>query len=123
MVDGPNYKKHLAPEQYKICWNRGTELPFSSQYHDCKKDKGIDKCVCCGNSPFTSDTKFNSGTGWSSFWTPINEGSVKEEMDKSYGMVRTGIWVPRVVHIWGMYLTMEQSQPACAAVSILCLFY
>ena len=69
---------------------QGTEPPFSGQYHDCK-DKGIYKCVCCGNSLFTSDTKFNSGTGWPSFWTPINEGSVKEERDKNYGMIRTEI--------------------------------
>jgi peptide-methionine (R)-S-oxide reductase len=75
MVDKPNYKKHLTPEQYEIYWNRGTEPPFSGQYHDCK-DKGIYKCVCCGNSLFTSDTKFNSGTGWPSFWTPINEEEV-----------------------------------------------
>jgi peptide-methionine (R)-S-oxide reductase len=80
----------LTHEQYEIGWNRGTEPPFSDQYHDCK-DKGIYKCVCCGNSLFTSDTKFNSGTGWPSFWTPINEGSVKEERDKNYGMIRTEI--------------------------------
>jgi len=48
-------------------------------------------CVCCGNILFASDTKFNSGTGWPSFWTPINEGSVKEERDKNYGMIRTEI--------------------------------
>ena len=80
----------MTHEQYEIGWNRGTEPPFSGQYHDCK-DKGIYKCVCCGNSLFTSDTKFNSGTGWPSFWTPINEGSVKEERDKNYGMIRTEI--------------------------------
>jgi peptide methionine sulfoxide reductase MsrB len=50
MVDKPIYKKHLTPEQYEICWNRGTEPPFSGQYHDCK-DKGIYKCICCGNKP------------------------------------------------------------------------
>jgi len=80
----------LTHEQYERGWNRGTEPPFSGQYHDCK-DKGIYKCVCCGNSLFTSDTKFNSGTGWPSFWTPINEGSVKEERDKNYGIIRTEI--------------------------------
>jgi len=80
----------LTSEQYEICQNRDIEPPFSGQYHDCK-DKGIYKCVCCGNSLFTSDTKFNSGTGWPSFWTPINEGSVKEERDKNYGMIRTEI--------------------------------
>lgn len=90
MVDKPNYKKDLTPEQYEVCWNRGTEPPFSGKYHDCK-DKGIYKCVCCGNSLFTSDTKFDSGTGWPSFWTPLNRGSVKQAMDKSYGMIRTEV--------------------------------
>jgi peptide-methionine (R)-S-oxide reductase len=55
------------------------------------KIRGIYKCVCCGNSLFTSGTKFHSGTGWPSFWTSINEGSVKEESDKDYGMIRTEI--------------------------------
>ena len=94
MVDKPNYKKDLTPEQYEVCWNKGTEPPFSGKYHDCK-DNGIYKCVCCGNSLFTSDTKFDSGTGWPSFWTPINEGGVKEAMDKSYGMIRTEVMCAR----------------------------
>jgi peptide-methionine (R)-S-oxide reductase len=90
MVDKPNYKKDLTPEQYEVCWNRGAEPPFSGKHHDCK-GKGIYKCVCCGNSLFTSDTKFDSGTGWPSFWTPINRGSVKEARDKSFGMIRTEV--------------------------------
>jgi peptide-methionine (R)-S-oxide reductase len=94
MVDKPNYKKGLTTEQYEVCWNKGTEPPFSGKYHDCK-DKGIYKCVCCGNSLFTSDTKFDSGTDWPSFWTSINEASVKEEIDKSYGMMRTGVMCAR----------------------------
>ncbi len=94
MVDKPNYKKDLTTEQYEVCWNNGTEPPFSGKYHDCK-DKGIYKCVCCGNSLFTSDTKFDSGTDWPSFWTSINEASVKEEIDKSYGMIRTEVMCDR----------------------------
>ena len=85
-----DYKKHLTPEQYEVCWNKGTEPPFSGEYNDCK-DKGIYKCVCCGSSLFSSDAKFDSGTGWPSFWTPVKEGSVKEEVDTSYGMVRTEV--------------------------------
>jgi peptide-methionine (R)-S-oxide reductase len=72
---------------YEVCWNKGTEPPFSGKYYNNCKDKGIYKCVCCGNSVFTSDTKFDSGTGWPSFSTPIKEGSVKEELDISYGMI------------------------------------
>lgn len=85
-----DYTKHLTPDQYKVCWNKGTEPPFSGEYNKTK-DKGIYKCVCCGSNLFSSDTKFDSGTGWPSFWTPIKEGSVKEEVDTSYGMVRTEV--------------------------------
>ncbi len=94
MVDNPDHKNHLTPEQYEVCWNKGTEPPFSGKYHDCK-EKGIYKCICCGNSLFTSDTKFDSGTGWPSFSTPINETSVKEAMDRSYGMIRTEVMCAR----------------------------
>lgn len=85
-----DYAKHLTPDQYEVCWNKGTEPPFSGKYNKTK-DKGIYKCVCCGTSLFSSDTKFDSGTGWPSFWVPIKEGSVKEESDTSYGMVRTEV--------------------------------
>ena len=94
MVDNPNYKNHLTPEQYEVCWNKGTEPPFSGKYHDCK-DKGVYTCICCGNSLFASDTKFDSGTGWPSFWTPIDERSVKEAIDRSYGMIRTEVMCAR----------------------------
>jgi peptide-methionine (R)-S-oxide reductase len=94
MVDNPNPKNHLTPEQYEVCWNKGTEPPFSGKYHDCK-DKGVYKCICCGNSLFTSDTKFDSGTGWPSFSTPINETSVKEAIDRSYDMIRTEVMCAR----------------------------
>ena len=99
MVDMLNYKKDLTPEQYEVCWNRGIEPPFSGKHHDCK-GKGIYKCVCCGNSLlFTSDIKFDSSTSWPSFWTPLNRGSVKQAMDKSYGMIRTEVCVQSVVSI------------------------
>ncbi|HXG07828.1 MAG TPA: peptide-methionine (R)-S-oxide reductase MsrB [Nitrososphaera sp.] len=86
----PDYKKHLTPEQHEICWNKGTEPPFSGKYYKTK-DKGIYKCVCCGSSLFSSEAKFDSGTGWPSFWQPIKEGSVKQDIDTSYGMVRTEV--------------------------------
>lgn len=63
-----------------------TEPPFSGEYNDCK-EKGIYKCVCCGTDLFSSDTKFDSGTGWPSFWKPI-KNNVKSETDTSYGMLR-----------------------------------
>jgi len=81
------WKRQLTPEQYEICRNKGTERPFTGEYNDCK-DKGIYKCVCCGNELFGSETKFDSGTGWPSFWTPISAENVKKEVDNSYGMLR-----------------------------------
>ena len=84
------WKRELTPEQYEICRNKGTERPFSGEYND-HKEKGIYKCVCCGNELFSSDTKFNSGTGWPSFWAPINEESVEKESDDNYGMIRVEV--------------------------------
>ncbi len=81
-----DWKKILTPEQYEICRNKNTEPPFSGEYNDCK-EKGIYKCVCCGIDLFSSDTKFNSGTGWPSFWEPI-KNNVKSETDTSYGVLR-----------------------------------
>jgi peptide-methionine (R)-S-oxide reductase len=84
-----DWKKMLTPEQFEICRNKGTESPFSGKYNDCK-EKGNYKCVCCGVDLFSSDTKFDSGTGWPSFWEPI-KNNVKSEMDSSYGMLRVEV--------------------------------
>lgn len=84
------WEKQLTNEQYDVCRRKGTERPFSGEYNNCK-EKGVYKCVCCGNELFSSETKFNSGTGWPSFFAPINEKNVKSETDISYGMLRTEI--------------------------------
>ena len=85
-----NWREKLTNEQYDVCWNKATEPPFSGIYHD-SKEKGLYRCVCCGNPLFSSTTKFDSGTGWPSFWQPASENSVKEEVDSSYGMQRTEV--------------------------------
>lgn len=84
------WKKILTPEQYEVCRNKETERPFTGKYHECK-DKGMYKCSCCGNELFDSDTKFESGTGWPSFYKPINDENIKYESDSSFGMVRTEV--------------------------------
>lgn len=84
-----DWKKILTPEQFEICRNKATEHPFSGKYNDCK-EKGIYKCVCCGVDLFSSDTKFDSGTGWPSFWEPI-KNNVQSETDTNYGMLRIEI--------------------------------
>jgi peptide-methionine (R)-S-oxide reductase len=75
-------RHRLTPEQYNVCIRKGTERPFSGEYYD-HKVPGIYKCVCCGNDLFSSDTKFDSGTGWPSFWAPIKDETIKEQMDNS----------------------------------------
>jgi peptide-methionine (R)-S-oxide reductase len=69
------WMKILTPEQYRITREQGTEPAFSGKYHDFK-GKGMYRCVCCGNDLFSSDTKFDSGTGWPSFWSPISRVSI-----------------------------------------------
>ena len=84
------WKKILTLEQYKVTRRKGTERAFSGEYHDCK-DQGTYKCVCCGAELFHSDTKFDSGTGWPSFYTPMNSDNVAEEEDSSLFMRRTEV--------------------------------
>ncbi len=83
------WKRKLTPEQYHICRMKGTEPPFSGQYHDCK-EIGIYQCICCGAELFSSKTKFDSGTGWPSFWEPISD-NIQSETDASHSMIRTEV--------------------------------
>jgi len=81
------WKEELTSEQYQVCIVKGTEQPFSGKYNKHYED-GVYKCVCCGEPLFKSDSKFDSGTGWPSFYQPAEEGAVEENIDKSHGMVR-----------------------------------
>jgi peptide-methionine (R)-S-oxide reductase len=82
------WRKQLTPNQYYVTRQRGTEPPFTGEYCDAKQS-GTYLCVCCGQPLFDSKTKFESGTGWPSFTAPAAPGSVEEETDSSFGMVRT----------------------------------
>ena len=84
------WKKELTPEQYNICRQKGTEPAFTGQYWD-SHEKGVYRCACCGSELFSSDTKFDSGTGWPSFWAPIAEEKVATEEDNSFFMRRTEV--------------------------------
>ncbi|AFY84744.1 peptide-methionine (R)-S-oxide reductase MsrB [Oscillatoria acuminata] len=84
------WKEQLTPEQFKVARKKGTERAFTGAYHD-NKEKGVYKCVCCGTELFSSQTKFDSGTGWPSFWSPIQEGNVAEEEDRALFMRRTEV--------------------------------
>ena len=84
------WKAKLTPEQYYVTRQKGTERAFSGEYYD-EKTPGTYTCVCCGQELFRSDTKFESGTGWPSFFQPVSEENVEEESDRTYGMVRTEV--------------------------------
>jgi len=84
------WKKILTPEQYKVTRQKGTERAFTGEYHDCK-DKGFYKCACCGAELFSSDSKFDSGTGWPSFHSPMKSENVAEEDDSGFFMRRTEV--------------------------------
>lgn len=84
------WKETLTPQQFDVARKKGTELAFTGKYHDCHED-GIYKCVCCEIDLFDSKTKFESGTGWPSFWEPIAEENVKTGTDESYNMIRTEV--------------------------------
>jgi peptide-methionine (R)-S-oxide reductase len=82
------WRARLTPEQFVVARQAGTERAFTGEYWDCHDD-GTYVCVCCGTPLFSSDTKFESGTGWPSFYEAIESGAVEEAVDTSHGMVRT----------------------------------
>ena len=88
------WRKQLTPEQYEVTRKHGTERAFTGEYWD-HHEKGIYLCVCCEQELFGSETKFDSGTGWPSFYKPIEKDAVEEKKDKTYGMVRTEVLCSR----------------------------
>ena len=84
------WKSLLSPEQYAICRNKGTERAFTGEYHN-SKDEGMYRCRCCGEPLFSSDTKFDSGSGWPSFYAPSEDSAVITETDSTLGMQRTEV--------------------------------
>jgi peptide-methionine (R)-S-oxide reductase len=84
------WKEQLTPEQYRITRQKGTERAFTGKYLDNKR-KGVYKCVCCGAALFSSETKYDSGTGWPSFWEVVDEDNIRQEEDSSWVMTRTEV--------------------------------
>jgi peptide-methionine (R)-S-oxide reductase len=84
------WKQKLSPDSFEVTRHAATERPFSGQYWN-NHDKGLYRCICCGTALFNSDTKFESGTGWPSFWQPIAKENVRESTDFSLNMTRTAV--------------------------------
>lgn len=84
------WRQSLSSEQYYVCRQHGTEPAFSGEYHDSKLD-GVYRCSCCDAELFDSSTKYNSGTGWPSFWDVVNSANVETTTDSSHGMSRTEV--------------------------------
>lgn len=84
------WRAQLTPEQYHVTRQKGTERAFTGEYYE-SKTPGTYTCVCCGQELFSSAAKFESGTGWPSFWQPVKEENVDEESDHAYGMARTEV--------------------------------
>lgn len=84
------WQKQLTPEQFQVTRRKGTEPAFTGEYY-AAKEKGIYRCVCCGADLFSSETKYDSGTGWPSFWAPVEEENVATEDDNSWFMRRTEV--------------------------------
>jgi peptide-methionine (R)-S-oxide reductase len=85
-----DWKARLTPMQFEVARRAGTERPFTGEYWN-EKRTGIYRCVCCGTPLFSSETKFDSGTGWPSFYAPLSKEAVKERRDLSHGMIRTEV--------------------------------
>jgi peptide-methionine (R)-S-oxide reductase len=90
VVSEAEWRQKLTPEQFSVTREHGTERAFSHPYHQ-EKRAGMYKCVCCGAPLFSSETKYDSGTGWPSFYAPAGEGSVSQHEDRSFFMRRTEV--------------------------------
>jgi len=84
------WREQLTPEQYRIARNKGTEPAFTGKYYQ-NKEPGVYRCVCCGTELFSSEHKYDSGSGWPSFYKPVSETVITEERDLSHGMRRTEV--------------------------------
>lgn len=86
-ISEQQWREQLTTEQFAVCRQKGTERPFSGKYTDCKED-GIYACICCGNPLFDANHKYNSGSGWPSFWDVVDQQRIEKHEDASHGMRR-----------------------------------
>ena len=93
-MDDKELRARLSPLQYRVTRQKGTEAPFSGDYHDCKTP-GVYACICCAEPLFDSAAKFDSGTGWPSFHSPITAAAIAQKSDNSFLMRRTEVLCAR----------------------------
>lgn len=89
-----DWKKELTAAQFHVAREKGTERAFTGEYYN-SKEPGIYRCICCGNELFSSEHKYDSGSGWPSFWAPLSEEGIKMEVDRSFGMERVEVLCSR----------------------------
>jgi peptide-methionine (R)-S-oxide reductase len=109
MKTDAQWKQLLSPDEFEVTRRAGTERPFTGRYWNLH-DKGLYRCVCCGTAVFSSETKFESGTGWPSFWEPIAKENVRENLVWSARRSPAG----SAMATWGTFSTTAQNQPGCA---------
>ena len=90
MKDDEHWRDKLTPEEYHVCREKGTERAFTGEYWDTKEE-GVYNCRCCGEPLFLSDTKYDSGCGWPSFFQPLDGEVIEEARDTAHGMIRTEV--------------------------------
>ena len=90
MKDDEHWRERLSPEEFHVCREKGTERAFTGEYWDCK-EQGVYLCRCCGEPLFDSGTKYDSGSGWPSFYQPADAEVIEEARDTTHGMVRVEV--------------------------------
>jgi len=117
MKSDAEWRQLLTPEQYEVAREKGTEPPFTGNYYNFE-GKGTYQCACCGNELFNSETKYDSGTGWPSFWAPLSEQNIATAIDTSAGMIRTEVMCQRCGAHLGHLFNDGPHQPGFVSASI-----